>query len=175
MLSKSPLSQPDKRRLIAFTNPSTNSYRRLVPGYEAPVHFVYGKANRSATIRIPSYAKGGDTRIELRTLDATCNPYLAYAAILLAGIDGIQSELDARELGMGPYDYDLPDERMDGYDTPRSLEEALAALGKDHQYLLAGSVFSEQEIEHWIDVKRHEQEEVALRPHPHEFTLYYDL
>ena len=163
------------RSLMAFTNPSTNSYRRLVPGYEAPVHFVYGKANRSAAIRIPAYATGSDTRIELRTVDATCNPYLAYAAILLAGIDGIQRGLDVDKLGMGPYDAGLPDELMDGYDTPRSLEEALTALREDHRYLLAGDVFSKREIEHWIDVKRREQEEVALRPHPHEFTLYYDL
>jgi len=163
------------RSLMAFTNPSTNSYRRLVPGYEAPVHFVYGKANRSAAIRIPAYAKGSDTRIELRTVDATCNPYLAYAAILLAGIDGIQRGLDADKLGMGPYDSGLPDELMDRYDTPRSLEEALTVLSEDHHYLLAGDVFSKREIEHWIDVKRREQEEVALRPHPHEFTLYYDL
>jgi len=125
------------RSLMAFTNASTNSYRRLVPGYEAPVHFVYGKANRSAAIRIPAYAKGSDTRIELRTLDATCNPYLAYAAILLAGMDGIKRGLDASKLGMGPYDNVLPEEKAHGQDTPRSLEEALNALSQDHQYLLA--------------------------------------
>ena len=163
------------KSLMAFTNPSTNSYRRLVPGYEAPVHLVYGKANRSAAIRIPAYAKGSDTRIELRTLDATCNPYLTYAAILLAGIDGIQRGLDADDLEMGPYDSALPEERMREQDTARSLDEALAALSDDHGYLLAEDIFSEQDIEHWMCVKRMEQEAVALRPHPHEFTLYYDL
>ena len=164
------------KSLMAFTNPSTNSYRRLVPGYEAPVHFIYGKGNRSAAIRIPAYAKGSDTRIELRTLDAMCNPYLAYPAILLAGIDGIVRGLDARKLSMGPYDASLPEERLSQQqDTTRTLEEALAALGEDHKYLLAGDVFSEEDIEHWIHVKRAEQESVALRPHPHEFSLYYDL
>lgn len=163
------------KSLMAFTNPSTNSYRRLVPGYEAPVHFIYGKANRSAAIRIPAYAKGSDTRIELRTLDATCNPYLAYAAILLAGIDGIVRGLDAMKLGMGPYDGALPEEKTRGQDTARSLEEALAALSEDHEYLLVGDVFSEKDIKHWSCVKRAEQEAVAPRPHPHGFTLYYDL
>ncbi len=163
------------RSLMAFTNPSTNSYRRLVPGYEAPVHLVYGAANRSAAIRVPAYASEEETRIELRTMDATANPYLAYAAILLAGIDGIQRGLDANKLGMGPYDNSLYGEKMDGCDTPRSLEEALDALGEDHEYLLRGGVFAEEEIEHWISVKTLEQAAVALRPHPHEFTLYYDL
>lgn len=163
------------RSLMAFTNASTNSYRRFVPGYEAPVHFVYGKGNRSAAIRIPAYAKGSDTRIELRTLDATCNPYLAYAAILLAGVDGVKRGLDASKLGMGPYDSAVPEEKTYEQDTPRSLEEALSALSEDHQYLLAGNVFSEKDIDHWTRVKHAEQEAVALRPHPHEFTLYYDL
>jgi len=160
--------------LMALTNPSTNSYRRLVPGYEAPVSFVFGASNRTAAIRVPAYARGDKTRIELRTMDATCNPYLAFAAILMAGIDGIQRRLDARELGFGPVDTDVREGSV-GTAAPRSLDEALRALEADGEYLEAGGVFSEAVLAQWIRAKRNEAASVAARPHPHEFALYYDL
>ena len=168
------------RSLMAWTNPSTNSYRRLVPGFEAPVNLVYGAANRSAAVRVPTYAKGEAMRIELRTMDSTCNPYLAFAAIAMAGADGIRRGLDARELGLGPFDTNLygaePGVETDGGTlAPRSLDEALAALEQDHAFLLAGGVFSEEGIEHWIRAKQDEADAVSLRPHPYEFALYADL
>ena len=162
------------RSLMALTNPSTNSYRRLVPGYEAPIHLVFGSANRSAAVRVPTYARADKTRIELRTMDATCNPYLAFAAILLAGLDGIERGLNARSLGMGPFEHDLY-ERKIGEPAPRSLDEALRALEGDHDFLTAGGVFSENGLAQWVGVKTREIGEVDVRPHPHEFTLYYDL
>ena len=162
------------RSLMAWTNPSTNSFRRLVPGFEAPVHLVFGSANRTAAVRVPAYARGDKRRIELRTMDATCNPYLAYAAILMAGVDGIEQGYNASELGFGPFETDLY--KMDhGETAPRSLAEALDSMAKDYDYLLRGNVFSEAEIEHWIRTKRAESEAIAQRPHPHEFVLYYDL
>lgn len=163
------------RGLMAFTNPSTNSYRRLVPGYEAPVYLVFGEANRSAAVRVPLYATGEAVRIELRTMDASCNPYLAFAAILMAGIDGVQRGLNAAELGFGPCDADCYGQLVEAVPGPRDLEEALDALAADHSYLTAGGVFAEEDIEHWIAVKREEAAAVAARPHPYEFTLYYDL
>ncbi len=163
------------RSLMALTNPSTNSYRRLVPGFEAPVHFVFGAANRSAAVRVPTYAKGSDSRIELRTMDASSNPYLAYAAILLAGIDGIKRDLNAERLGLGPVDTDLHQDGALERTAPSTLEEALAALEQDHDYLLQGGAFTEALIERWIEVKRKEAGDVAARPHPREFELYYDL
>jgi glutamine synthetase len=162
------------RSLMALTNPSTNSYRRLVPGYEAPVHLVFGAANRNAAIRVPAYARGDRQRVELRTVDASCNPYLAYAAVLLAGIDGVRHGYNAAELGLGPVDAGSYT-NGDFESAPRSLDEALDALQDDHDYLLSGDVFSEAEIAHWIAVKRDEAAAVSARPHPHEFTLYYDL
>ena len=163
------------RSLMGLTNPSTNSYRRLVPGYEAPVNLVFGSGNRSAAIRVPTYASGDKTRIELRTVDATCNPYLAFAAILMAGIDGIDNGLDAKRLGFGPYDETDLYEDGTGERAPRSLLEALTALEEDHDYLLKGGVFSEELLEHWIASKQEEAAIIADRPHPHEFALYYDL
>ncbi|MBU0595489.1 type I glutamate--ammonia ligase [Candidatus Bipolaricaulota bacterium] len=168
------------RSLMAWTNPSTNSYRRLVPGYEAPVNMVYGAANRSAAVRVPTYAKGEATRIELRTMDSTCNPYLAFAAILMAGIDGIRKGVDARERGLGPFDtnqYQSDPGRLVPRDllAPRDLDQALDALEEDHEYLLAGNVFTEQGIAHWIRGKRSEADAVSVRPHPYEFALYADL
>ncbi len=160
--------------LMALTNPTTNSYRRLVPGYEAPVSFVFGASNRTAAVRVPAYARGDASRIELRTMDATCNPYLAFAAILMAGIDGIQRDLNARELELGPFDRDVH-ETGAGERAPRDLDGALDALEADHDYLLAGEVFAEETLGHWIRTKRKEAAAVAARPHPHEFTMYYDL
>ncbi|MFC2095399.1 glutamine synthetase family protein [Candidatus Bipolaricaulota bacterium] len=162
------------RSLMAWTNPSTNSFRRLVPGYEAPVHLVFGSANRTAAVRVPAYAQGEKRRIELRTMDATCNPYLAFAAILMAGIDGIQRNINAKEEGFGPFETDLY-ETNHGEAAPRTLSEALDCLIEDHAYLRKGDVFSEEGIKHWINTKQAEVESMAQRPHPHEFVLYYDL
>jgi glutamine synthetase len=164
--------------LIALTNPSTNSFKRLVPGYEAPVNLVFSKGNRSAAIRIPIAAvtpKG--CRIEFRTPDSTCNPYLAFSAMLLAGLDGIQKKIDPIALGYGPLDkniYELSDEeKKEIRSVPASLDEALDALEADHEWLTAGGVFSKEFIEHYIAFKREEARAVAIRPHPHEYSLYY--
>ncbi len=167
------------RSLCAWTNPSTNSYRRLVPGYEAPVWFAFGEGNRSAAIRIPRYASARERRMELRTPDATCNPYLAYAAMVMAGLDGIRNDLDARRLGLGPHNDNLYAALAEGETplqaAPVDLEEALCALEADHDYLTVGGVFSSQQIDHWIAIKREEARTVRDRPHPYEFSLYFDL
>jgi glutamine synthetase len=160
--------------LMALTNPTTNSYRRLVPGYEAPVSFVFGASNRTAAIRVPAYARGDETRIELRTMDATCNPYIAFAAILMAGIDGMQRGLNAREMGLGPIEGNAHETNA-GRPAPSDLGGALDALEADRDYLLAGGVFTEGTLDHWARMKRKEVTAVAARPHPHEFTMYYDL
>jgi len=166
--------------LCALTNPSTNSYKRLVPGYEAPVTIGFATANRSSVIRIPAYAKTPmEKRFELRSIDATCNPYYAYAAILMAGIDGIKNKIDPVANGWGPYDfnlYDLSDEeksRIQGL--PTSLSAALDALDKDYEYLLEGGVFSKRLLDIWKDRKYKEARMVEYYPHPAEFKLYYDL
>lgn len=166
--------------LTALTNPSTNSYRRLVPGYEAPVSICFGIANRSSVIRIPAYARTPrKVRYEIRSPDATCNPYFAYAAVLMAGIDGMKQKIDPQKEGWGPFDtnvYNLsPQEQAKIGALPASLEEALLCLEKDHEYLLQGNVFPKELIETWISTKAREAREVSLRPHPQEFSLYYDL
>ncbi|MBN1859321.1 glutamine synthetase beta-grasp domain-containing protein [Candidatus Bipolaricaulota bacterium] len=165
--------------LMGLTNPSTNSYRRLVPGYEAPVSFTFGEGNRSAAIRVPMYASADERRIELRTGDATCNPYLAYAAMVMAGAEGILHKRQATELGFGPYSCDLfslPEEQRDKITAaPSDLSQALAALAADHEYLLAGDVFPRELVEKWIEVKSAELRRVQRWPHPREFSLYYDL
>lgn len=167
--------------LLGFTNPSTNSYKRLVPGFEAPVKAIFGLANRSAAIRIPKYANTPDTkRFEFRPSDATCNIYLALSALLMAGIDGVKNKIDPMKEGFGPYDinvFNLPKHEQDKIQSlPASLKEAMDALEKDHQFLLAGNIFSSQLIETWIDHKlKKEFEEVRNRPHPYEMSLYYDL
>ncbi len=166
--------------LCALTNPSTNSFKRLVPGYEAPVTIGFATANRSAVIRIPAYAKAPDKkRFEMRCPDATCNPYYAYAAILMAGLDGIDKKMDPVEMGFGPYDYNLyhlsEDEQAKLKSLPKSLDEALEALEADHDFLLKGNVFPERLIEIWIEKKRKEVAELNQIPHPAEFGLYYDL
>lgn len=166
--------------LIALTNPSTNSYKRLVPGYEAPVNLVFSKGNRSAAIRIPVAAVTPKAcRIEFRTPDSTANPYLAFAAMLMAGLDGIRRKLDPRELGFGPIDkniYDLsPAEKADIKSAPGSLAEALAALERDCDFLMAGDVFTPEVIAAWIDLKRGELEQVECTVNPKEYELYYDL
>ncbi|MEB4616148.1 type I glutamate--ammonia ligase [Leucobacter sp. M11] len=161
--------------LLAFTNPTVNSYRRLVKGYEAPINLVYSAGNRSAAIRIPLTGTNPKAkRIEFRAPDASSNPYLAFAAQLMAGLDGIKNRIEP----MDPIDKDLyelpPEEAKNIPQVPASLDEALAALEADHQYLLEGGVFTEDLISTWIDYKREfELKPLALRPHPYEFELYY--
>ncbi|MFE6970596.1 type I glutamate--ammonia ligase [Isoptericola sp. NPDC057653] len=163
--------------LLAFTNPSVNSYRRLVPGYEAPVNLVYSARNRSACIRIPVTGSSPKAkRVEFRVPDPTANPYLAFAAQLLAGIDGIKNRIEPP----APIDKDLyelpPEEHAQIAQVPASLEEALDNLERDHEFLTQGDVFSEDLIATWIDYKRsNEIDPIRLRPHPHEFELYYDI
>jgi glutamine synthetase len=163
--------------LLAFTSPTTNSYKRLVPGFEAPVNLAYSRRNRSAAVRIPLYSSSPKAkRIEFRCPDPSCNPYLAFSAILMAVIDGIQKKISPGE----PLDkdiYDLPPEELERVPhTPGSLREALKALEADHDYLLKGDVFTSDVIETWISYKM-EKEVIAvdLRPHPWEFALYYDI
>ena len=166
--------------LCAFTNPSTNSYKRLVPGFEAPVTVGFATANRSSVIRIPAYAKSPETkRFELRNPDGTCNPYYAFAAILMAGIDGVKNEIDPIENGWGPYDfnlYTLNDEQKKLIKSlPTNLLEAVNALEADHDYLTAGGVFPQALIDQWIVRRKKDFEKVNSIPHPAEFSLYYDL
>jgi glutamine synthetase len=159
--------------LLAFCAPTTNSYRRLVPGYEAPVNLVYSQRNRSACIRIPMYSQSPKAkRVEFRCPDAAANPYLAFSAMLMAGIDGIQKGLDPGE----PADFDLFEDAHGGIaQVPGSLAEALEALERDHEFLLEGGVFTEDLIRTWIDYKRQQEvDPVRLRPHPAEFALYFD-
>jgi len=163
--------------LLAFTSPTTNSYKRLVPGFEAPVNLAYSSRNRSAAIRIPMYSPSAKAkRLEFRCPDPSCNPYLAFSAILMAAIDGIQNKIDPGS----PLDkdiYDLPPEELASVPhTPGSLDESLRALAADHDFLLKGDVFTSDVIETWISYKmKNEVQAVALRPHPWEFALYYDI
>jgi len=165
------------RALAAFTNPTTNSYKRLVPGYEAPVNLALSSRNRSASCRIPMYSQSPKAkRIEVRYPDPTANPYLAFSAMLMAGLDGIQNKIDPG----APLDkniYALSAEEKQGIDSmPGRLEEALDCLEADHDFLLKGGVFTPDAISTWIDYKRSEEcDPVRLRPHPHEFELYYDM
>ena len=167
--------------LMALTNPSTNSYRRLVPGYEAPVYPVFSQGNRSAAVRIPAYANKPDTvRLEFRTPDATCNIYLALAAQLLAGMDGIIHKIDPVAAGFGPIEEDIfswdDAKRRNIQRLPETLDEALSALEIDHDFLMVGDVFSEKLIQRWIDQKRtSECHEIRSRPHPYEMKLYFDV
>jgi len=168
------------RSLCGITNPSTNSYKRLVPGFEAPVTIGYAMANRSAVVRIPAYAKTPDKkRFELRNPDATCNPYYAYAAILMAGLDGILKKIDPHACGWGPYDYNLfdlsPEEQAKITGLPKSLSEALDALEADHDYLTAGGVFPERLLTQHIARRRKDDEALNRLPHPAEFAKYYDM
>ncbi len=162
--------------LLALVAPTTNSYRRLVPGFEAPVNLAYSQRNRSAIVRIPVYSKSPKAkRIEFRAPDPSCNPYLAFAALLMAGLDGIQNRIDP---GM-PMDKDLydlpPEEAGQVKQVPGSLEKVLAALEADHDFLLKGDVFTADVLKAYIAYKRQvEVDPVRMRPHPYEFTLYYD-
>jgi glutamine synthetase len=163
--------------VVAFAAPTTNSYKRLVPGFEAPVNLAYSRRNRSAAVRIPMYSNNPrGKRLEFRPSDPSCNPYLAFAAMLMAGLDGIQNRLDPGE----PLDKDIygltPEEMSDVPTLPGSLEEALDALEADHEFLLKGEVFTEDVIRAWLDYKRRfEVDAIRLRPHPYEFALYYDI
>ena len=166
--------------LCALTNPSTNSFKRLVPGFEAPVTVGYATSNRSAVIRIPAYAKSPELRrFELRNPDATCNPYFCYAAILMAGLDGIKNKIDPHENGWGPYDVNLyhlsDEEKAKLHHLPTSLPEALDALEADNDYLTAGGVFPKELIASFIKSKRAECSELSKIPHPAEFDKYYNL
>jgi glutamine synthetase len=163
--------------ILAFAAPTTNSYRRLVPGYEAPVNLAYSARNRSAAVRIPMYSASPKAkRVEFRCPDPSCNPYLAFPAILMAGLDGIKNEIDPG----APLDKDIyelpPEEAAQVPSTPGSLDEALRALEEDHDFLLEGGVFTQDVIETWISYKReNEVDAINLRPHPWEFYLYYDI
>ncbi len=163
--------------LLAFTNPTTNSYKRLVPGFEAPVNLAYSQRNRSASVRIPMYSASPKAkRVEFRCPDPSCNPYLAFSAMLMAGLDGVINRVDPGE----PLDKDIydmsPEELKDVPSTPGSLNEALKALTNDHEYLMKGDVFTEDVIETWIKYKTDKEiKPMALQPHPYEFNLYYDV
>jgi glutamine synthetase len=163
--------------LVAFVAPTTNSYKRLTPGFEAPINLAYSARNRSACCRIPLYSPDPKSkRVEFRCPDPSCNPYLAFSAMLMAALDGIQNKIDPGK----PLDkdiYDLPPEELAKVpSTPGSLEEALEALEEDHEFLLKGEVFTPDVIETWISYKRtREADQVRLRPHPHEFYLYFDM
>jgi glutamine synthetase len=165
------------RALSAIIAPTTNSYKRLVPGYEAPVNLAYSRRNRSAAVRIPMYSASPKAkRVEFRPPDPSCNPYLSFAAMMMAGLDGVQNKIEPGE----PLDkdiYDLsPEELKKVPSMPASLEEALDALEEDHGFLLKGDVFTEELIETFIAYKRkNEADAIRLRPHPHEFALYYDI
>jgi glutamine synthetase len=163
--------------LLAFTNPTTNSYKRLVPGFEAPVNLAYSQRNRSAAVRIPMYSPNPKTkRVEFRCPDPSCNPYLAFSAMVLAGLDGIQNRIDPGD-ALDKDIYDLPPEELANVpSTPGSLNEALKALQDDHEYLLKGNAFTEDVIETWITYKTDKEiKPMALQPHPYEFSLYYDV
>ena len=166
--------------ICAFSNPSTNSYKRLIPGFEAPVTIGFATANRSSVIRIPAYAKAPDKkRFELRNPDATCNPYYCYAAILMAGLDGIKNKIDPVEDGNGPYDFNLyklsDEEKAKIKSLPKSLGSAIKALKNDNEFLKAGGVFPQELIDLWIKEKKEDLKKHITMPTPMEYQMYYDL
>jgi glutamine synthetase len=165
--------------ILAFGAPTTNSYKRLVPGFEAPVNLVFSQGNRSAAVRIPLNDNPKGKRIEFRSTDAAANPYLLFSALLMAGLDGIHKQIDPSEHGYGPVDRDLfsmtPEELREIRSVPGSLDEALAALEADHAFLLEGDVFTSDVLEKYIDFKQSQADEVRLRPVPIEFAFYYDV
>jgi len=166
------------RALCALTNPSTNSYKRLVPGFEAPVAITFGMANRSSAVRIPSYVSDPQkVRMEYRPPDATANPYFALSAMLMAGIDGIVNRIDPRQEGYGPFDTNIFSEAMKDKVRflPRNLDDALEALEQDHEFLLRGDVFPQDLLQRWIQLKRDEIMEIATMPNPFEYKLYFDI
>jgi glutamine synthetase len=163
--------------LSAFTNPSTNSYKRLVPGYEAPVALTYGTGNRSSAIRIPGYVNNPDeTRFEYRPPDATANPYLCLSAMLLAGIDGVVNKIDPVKEGFGPVGNNVDEMDRDHIRfLPRNLAEALDALAEDHQFLRRENIFSDELIDQWVKIKQVEIKSIGTMPHPFEYKLYFNL
>lgn len=166
--------------ICAFSNPSTNSYKRLLPGFEAPVTIGFATANRSSVIRIPAYAKTPDKkRFELRNPDATCNPYYCYAAILMAGLDGIKNKIDPVAEGYGPYDFNLfnlsDEEKAKIKGLPKSLGSAIKALAADNEFLTAGGVFPKELIDIWIANKRKDLKRHVAMPTPMEYEMYFDL
>jgi glutamine synthetase len=164
------------KALCAICSPTTNSYKRLVPGYEAPVNLAYSARNRSAAIRIPTFSESPKAkRIEYRPPDPSANPYLCYTALLMAGLDGVLNKIDPGE-PMDKNMYELPPEELARVpQVPGSLGEALDHLEKDHEFLLKGDVFGKDFLEMWVSHKRKEQDGLRLRPHPYEFHLYYDV
>jgi glutamine synthetase len=166
--------------VLAFTNPSTNSYRRLVPGYEAPVNCFFSSGNRSAAIRVPKYATKPDkVRFEFRPPDASSNPYLALSAVLMAGLDGVNHQIDPSRAGFGPINENIfswsPEQRARIKALPTSLTKAMDSLESDNEFLQYGDVFSKGLIENWIQSKRDEEKQVSIRPHPYEIEMYFDL
>lgn len=165
--------------ILAIAAPTTNSYKRLVPGFEAPVNLVFSSGNRSAAVRIPVSENPKAKRVEFRPPDPAANPYLLFAALLMAGLDGIRNKIEPSEHGYGPVDKDLYSmsaaELREIHSVPGSLEEALDALENDHAFLLEGGVFTPDLLEKYIELKRSEASEVRLRPVPIEFSLYYDV
>ena len=167
--------------LLAFCSPSTNSYKRLVPGYEAPISCFFGLSNRTAAVRVPAYAVNEhEVRIEFRPPDATCNPYLCLSAMMMAGVDGVHEGVDLQANHFGPFGQNVEEMEEEAREQitqlPTSLEGALDALAEDHGFLLEGGVFSEDLLESWIGYKHaNEVAAVGARPHPHEYVLYYDL
>lgn len=164
--------------LTAFTNPSTNSYKRLVPGFEAPVALTFGQGNRASAIRIPKYVSNPkETRFEYRPSDATANPYLCLSSILLAGIDGVVNKIDPTEEGFGPYDKNfLDDDHIDKiHFLPRNLTEALEALKADNEFLKRGNIFTDELLDQWIKIKNEEIKSIGTMPHPFEYKMYFNL
>jgi glutamine synthetase len=163
--------------LLAFCAPTTNSYRRLVPGYEAPINLIYSQRNRSAAVRIPAYSRSEKAkRVEVRFPDPAANGYLAFSAMMMAGLDGIQNKL----MPPAPMDKDLydlePEDLAKVAKAPGSLDIVLDALEKDHEFLLKGDVFTQDVIDVWLDYKRSKEvDAIRLRPHPWEYALYYDI
>jgi glutamine synthetase len=165
--------------LLAIVASTTNSYKRLVPGYEAPVNLVFSKGNRSAAVRVPLTDNPKAKRIEFRPPDPTANPYLAFSALLMAGLDGIRREIEPSDYGFGPVDRNLyhmsKEELREIRSVPKSLDESLDALEDDHEFLLEGGVFTTDLLEQYVELKRAQSDEVRLRPVPIEFELYYDV
>ena len=165
--------------LSAFTNPSTNSYKRLLPGFEAPVALTYGQGNRASAIRIPKYVSNPDeTRFEYRPPDATANPYLCLIAMLLAGIDGIKKKIDPVKEGYGPYDKNFledPELKESIHFLPRNFQEALDALAKDNEYLRLGNIFTDDLLHQWVNIKNEEIMSIGTMPHPFEYKMYFTL
>jgi glutamine synthetase len=165
--------------LLAIAAPTTNSYKRLVPGYEAPVNLVFSQGNRSAAVRIPKTYTAPAKRIEFRSPDPSANPYLLFAALLMAGLDGIRNEIEPSNHGFGPVDQNLyemsAEELREIRSVPGSLEESLDALESDHAFLLEGGVFTQDVLENYVNFRRAQSDEVRLRPVPIEFSLYYDV